>query len=160
MLVSYRSTVYMTTCFYFQEKVTVMSTINPTKDLLADMIGGQRLPEDQRKKVIQLKDLLDGTLMLDPAKRISINQALQHPFIQEKIWHVLHIDQLLFQDWDMTPAHHFQNEKTRFFYFYSFFFFLLIFVFFRPAIFDSDLSEWSCFYYTHAHTVIHWEGHV
>uniref|UniRef100_A0A669BFG8 Serine/threonine-protein kinase PRP4 homolog n=1 Tax=Oreochromis niloticus TaxID=8128 RepID=A0A669BFG8_ORENI len=35
-----------------REKVTVMSTINPTKDLLADMIGGQRLPEDQRKKVI------------------------------------------------------------------------------------------------------------
>lgn len=69
----------------FQEKVTVMSTMNPTKDLLADMIGGQRLPEDQRKKVMQLKDLLDGTLMLDPAKRISINQALQHPFIQEKI---------------------------------------------------------------------------
>uniref|UniRef100_A0A3Q1GXE3 Serine/threonine-protein kinase PRP4 homolog n=1 Tax=Anabas testudineus TaxID=64144 RepID=A0A3Q1GXE3_ANATE len=68
-----------------KEKVTVMSTINPTKDLLADMIGGQRLPEDQRKKVMQLKDLLDGTLMLDPAKRISINQALQHPFIQEKI---------------------------------------------------------------------------
>uniref|UniRef100_A0A667Z2I0 Serine/threonine-protein kinase PRP4 homolog n=1 Tax=Myripristis murdjan TaxID=586833 RepID=A0A667Z2I0_9TELE len=35
-----------------REKVTVMSTINPTKDLLADMVGGQRLPEDQRKKVI------------------------------------------------------------------------------------------------------------
>ncbi|XP_072547237.1 pre-mRNA processing factor 4Bb [Salminus brasiliensis] len=68
-----------------REKVTVMSTINPTKDLLADMIGGQRLPEEQRKKVMQLKDLIDGTLMLDPAKRISINQALQHPFIQEKI---------------------------------------------------------------------------
>ncbi|XP_056593830.1 pre-mRNA processing factor 4Bb [Triplophysa dalaica] len=68
-----------------REKVTVMSTINPTKDLLADMVGGQRLPEEQRKKVMQLKDLLDGTLMLDPAKRVTINQALQHPFIQEKI---------------------------------------------------------------------------
>ncbi|XP_069015775.1 pre-mRNA processing factor 4Bb isoform X2 [Embiotoca jacksoni] len=68
-----------------REKVTVMSTINSTKDLLTDMIGCQRLPEDQRKKVMQLKDLLDATLMLDPAKRISINQALQHPFIQEKI---------------------------------------------------------------------------
>ncbi|XP_075936494.1 pre-mRNA processing factor 4Bb isoform X2 [Anarhichas minor] len=68
-----------------REKVTLMSTINPTKDLLIEMIGGQRLPEDQRKKVMMLKDLLDGTLMLDPAKRISINQALQHPFIQEKI---------------------------------------------------------------------------
>ncbi|XP_037312015.1 pre-mRNA processing factor 4Bb isoform X1 [Pungitius pungitius] len=68
-----------------REKVTVMSTINPTKDLLVDMIGGQRLPEDQRKKVMLLKDMLDGTLMLDPAKRITINQALQHAFIQEKI---------------------------------------------------------------------------
>ncbi|XP_072307259.1 pre-mRNA processing factor 4Bb [Eucyclogobius newberryi] len=68
-----------------REKVTVMSTINPTKDLLSDMVGCQRLPEDQRKKVMQLKDLLDGTLMLDPAKRLSINQALQHPFIQEKL---------------------------------------------------------------------------
>ncbi|NP_001088314.1 pre-mRNA processing factor 4B S homeolog [Xenopus laevis] len=68
-----------------REKVTVMSTINPTKDLLTDLIGCQRLPEDQRKKVHQIKDLLDQILMLDPAKRISINQALQHPFIQEKI---------------------------------------------------------------------------
>ena len=62
-----------------------MSTINPTKDILVDMVGFQRLPEDQRKKVMQLKEMLDATLMLDPAKRISINQALQHPFIQEKI---------------------------------------------------------------------------
>ncbi|CAI5780059.1 serine/threonine-protein kinase PRP4 homolog [Podarcis lilfordi] len=46
-----------------REKVTVMSTINPTKDLLADLIGCQRLPEDQRKKVHQLKDLLDQILM-------------------------------------------------------------------------------------------------
>ncbi|XP_048411147.1 pre-mRNA processing factor 4Bb [Stegostoma tigrinum] len=68
-----------------REKVTVMSTINSTKDLLSDMIGCQRLPEDQRKKVHQLKDLLEQILMLDPAKRVSINQALQHPFIQEKI---------------------------------------------------------------------------
>uniref|UniRef100_A0A8C9XP64 Serine/threonine-protein kinase PRP4 homolog n=1 Tax=Sander lucioperca TaxID=283035 RepID=A0A8C9XP64_SANLU len=40
-----------------REKVTVMSTINPTKDLLTDMIGGQRLPEDQRKKVISSSTL-------------------------------------------------------------------------------------------------------
>lgn len=68
-----------------REKVTVMSTINPTKDLLKDMVGRQALPEDQRKKVIQLKELLDQILMLDPAKRITINQALQHSFIQERI---------------------------------------------------------------------------
>uniref|UniRef100_A0A4W4GBR8 Serine/threonine-protein kinase PRP4 homolog n=1 Tax=Electrophorus electricus TaxID=8005 RepID=A0A4W4GBR8_ELEEL len=68
-----------------REKVTVVSSINPTKDLLADMVGHQRLPEDQRKKVAQLKDLLDQILVLDPAKRISINQALQHTYIQERV---------------------------------------------------------------------------
>uniref|UniRef100_A0A8C4NJ72 Serine/threonine-protein kinase PRP4 homolog n=1 Tax=Eptatretus burgeri TaxID=7764 RepID=A0A8C4NJ72_EPTBU len=68
-----------------REKVTIMSTINPTKDLLSDLVGFQRLPEEQRKKVHQLRDLLEQILMLDPAKRISINHALQHPFIQEKI---------------------------------------------------------------------------
>uniref|UniRef100_A0A8C7D7M9 Serine/threonine-protein kinase PRP4 homolog n=1 Tax=Oncorhynchus kisutch TaxID=8019 RepID=A0A8C7D7M9_ONCKI len=51
-----------------REKVTVMSTINPTKDLLCDMVGGQRLPEEQRKKT-----------------STTINQALQLPLIQEKI---------------------------------------------------------------------------
>ena len=68
-----------------QEKTTILSTISPSKDLLAELVGFQRLPEDQLRKVHQLKDLLEKVLMLDPAKRISINQALAHPFIQEKI---------------------------------------------------------------------------
>lgn len=70
---------------FSQDKVTVLSTISPSRDLLAELIGFQRLPEDQMRKVKQLKDLLEGILMLDPAKRISINAALAHPFIQEKI---------------------------------------------------------------------------
>ncbi|XP_071176659.1 serine/threonine-protein kinase PRP4 homolog [Mytilus edulis] len=68
-----------------REKVTGMTQINISKPLLSEMVGFQRLPEDQLKKVMQLKDLLDKVLMLDPSKRISINQALTHPFIQEKI---------------------------------------------------------------------------
>jgi serine/threonine-protein kinase PRP4 len=62
-----------------------MTTVNPTKDLLADMIGGQRLPEEQMRKVVQLKDFLEKILILDPAKRLSINHALAHPFIQDKL---------------------------------------------------------------------------
>ena len=65
--------------------MTVLTSINPAKDLLADLVGYQRLPEDQMRKVRQLKDLLENMLMLDPGKRISINAALAHPFIQEKI---------------------------------------------------------------------------
>jgi serine/threonine protein kinase len=69
----------------FQEKVTVLSSIHPSKDLQSDLIGFQRLPEDQLRKVTQLRDLLDKLLMLDPTKRLSISQALSHPFLQEKI---------------------------------------------------------------------------
>ncbi len=68
-----------------QEKVTVMSTISPAKDLLAEMIGHQRLPEDQLRKVTQLKDLLEKMLLMDPSKRITSSEALRHPFIHEKI---------------------------------------------------------------------------
>ena len=63
-----------------------MTVTNPAKDLMSDLIGYQRLPENQMRKVIQLKDMLDKCFMLDPAKRLSINEALRHPFIQEKIW--------------------------------------------------------------------------
>lgn len=72
-------------CLILQEKVTVMSSINPTKDLLADLIGYQRLPENQLRKVSQLRDLLEKMMMLDPVKRLSLNDCLKHPFIQEKI---------------------------------------------------------------------------
>ncbi|XP_046585162.1 LOW QUALITY PROTEIN: serine/threonine-protein kinase PRP4 homolog [Haliotis rubra] len=68
-----------------REKVTVLSNINPNKDLLAEMVGYQRLPDDQLRKVAQLKDLLERTIMLDPSKRLSINQELTHHFIQEKL---------------------------------------------------------------------------
>ena len=62
-----------------------MSTINPSKDLLSDLVGGQHLPDDQYRKVVQLRDLLDKVLMLDATKRLTVNQAWMHPFITEKI---------------------------------------------------------------------------
>nr|CAD7407635.1 unnamed protein product [Timema poppensis] len=68
-----------------REKVVVMSTLNPSRDLLAELVGNQNLPEDQSRKVHQLKDLLERILMLDSSKRVAINHALTHAFIQEKI---------------------------------------------------------------------------
>lgn len=62
-----------------------MNTILPTRDLNAELIAGQNLPEAEQRKVTQLKDLLEKILMIDPTKRLQINQALTHPFIQEKI---------------------------------------------------------------------------
>lgn len=70
-----------------REKTTTLSMIQPSRDLTSELFpGGQKgLPDDVRRKVTQLKDLLDKVLILDPAKRISINECLLHPFIQEKI---------------------------------------------------------------------------
>lgn len=61
-----------------------MNTINPSRDLLKELVGNQDLPSDQLKKVTQLKDLLERIFSLDPAKRISTSQALAHPFITDR----------------------------------------------------------------------------
>lgn len=52
---------------------------------MAELVAGQTLPEDEQRKVVQLKDLLEKILMLDPSKRPSATQALNHPFITEKM---------------------------------------------------------------------------
>lgn len=72
--------------FHFpQEKVVVMSVVKATRDLNTELIAQQNLPEEQVKKVTQLRDLLDKIFALDPAKRISLNHALAHPFIQDRM---------------------------------------------------------------------------
>lgn len=63
-----------------------MTVVKVTRDLQLELVAGQALPPDQLKKVTQLKDLLEKALAVDPAKRISLNNALTHPFIQDKIW--------------------------------------------------------------------------
>ncbi|XP_044731851.1 serine/threonine-protein kinase PRP4 homolog [Chrysoperla carnea] len=68
-----------------REKVVTMSVVNPSRDLQAELVAGQALPTEQTRKVTQLRDLLERALALDPAKRISLNAALTHPFIQDKI---------------------------------------------------------------------------
>lgn len=62
-----------------------MPVIKPIRDLQTELIAQQNLPDDQIRKVTQLRDLLDKIFALDPAKRISLNHALAHPFIQEKM---------------------------------------------------------------------------
>jgi serine/threonine-protein kinase PRP4 len=56
----------------------------PTKDLGAVMAAHDKnLGEAERRKVAQLADLLDKMFNFDPEKRITVNDALRHPFIKE-----------------------------------------------------------------------------
>ncbi|CAH0703259.1 unnamed protein product [Spodoptera exigua] len=69
-----------------REKIVIISSIKPTRDLQTELAPPHhRLPAPEAKKITQLKDLLERMLMLDPAKRASVNHCLAHPFIQEKI---------------------------------------------------------------------------
>ena len=65
--------------------MTVMSSINATKELTESMIDSHKVDDDLKRKVVQFKDLLDKLLMLDPSKRLAVNQALTHPFITERM---------------------------------------------------------------------------
>ncbi|KAK4475829.1 hypothetical protein MN116_001081 [Schistosoma mekongi] len=68
-----------------KEKTTVIRNLQPTRDLMTDLIGQSKLNEPISRKVTQFRDLLEKTLMLDPTRRISLNEALQHPFITERM---------------------------------------------------------------------------
>ena len=49
------------------------------------LIGRHKLNDESKKKVTQLRDMLDKMLVIDPAKRLSVSQSLTHPFIAEKM---------------------------------------------------------------------------
>lgn len=68
-----------------KDKIVVMATINPTRNLQLELLGEGNLPEDHARKVTQLKDLMERCLMLDPAKRATIDNCLMHQFIREKM---------------------------------------------------------------------------
>lgn len=68
-----------------REKITVLTNVQPIRDIPSELISGQSLPQDQYIKIKQLSDFLDKALMIDPSKRLDIHQALAHPFITDKL---------------------------------------------------------------------------
>lgn len=63
-------------------RIRIIKNQQPTAELMAMLKRGQRLDEKNMKKLQQFKDLLDKMLMIDPEKRISPKEALQHDFIR------------------------------------------------------------------------------
>lgn len=62
-----------------RDKVVELVNIKVTRDLAKEL----KKSISNERKLTQLKELLDRMLMLDPAQRISISDALKHDFIQE-----------------------------------------------------------------------------
>ncbi|KAG9412459.1 Serine/threonine-protein kinase PRP4 [Aphanomyces cochlioides] len=59
--------------------VRTLNNINATRDLTAALMAAKS-PSDDKKMVLDLKDLLDKIFHIDPSKRISVTDALKHPF--------------------------------------------------------------------------------
>merc|ERR1711892_1420067 len=68
-----------------RERVVNMPVVNKVRNLDSELSGGSKLPEETMRKVSQFRDFLDKIHMIDPAKRISLNECLTHPFIQDRM---------------------------------------------------------------------------
>ncbi|GMT00624.1 hypothetical protein PENTCL1PPCAC_22798 [Pristionchus entomophagus] len=62
-----------------RDKITVLNNIRPTRSLDDELIGNQRADKDVLLKTF--RNLLEQMLTLDPSKRITVGDALKHPFI-------------------------------------------------------------------------------
>jgi len=62
-----------------REKVIVMPVVHVSRSIIKEINMGEKTP-----KVGQLADLLDKIFVIDPSKRLHVNQCLTHPFITER----------------------------------------------------------------------------
>jgi elongation factor P--beta-lysine ligase len=54
----------------------------PTRDLKEELLNASyEANADEKRMILQLHDLLSQIFVLDPAHRITVEQALRHPFI-------------------------------------------------------------------------------
>lgn len=69
--------------FSLQEVVKNVSITKPKRDMRARIIlSANKLKEDELKVLLSFVDLLDKCLTLDPTKRITPKEALNHPFVR------------------------------------------------------------------------------
>jgi serine/threonine-protein kinase PRP4 len=67
-----------------QEIVRKVHITKSKRDLRARIMpsSGRELKDDELKHLLNFVDLLDKSLSLDPAKRLTPKEALNHPFVR------------------------------------------------------------------------------
>ncbi|KAJ3194497.1 U4/U6 small nuclear ribonucleoprotein prp4 [Irineochytrium annulatum] len=73
-----------------QDKITKRDVVKkvtytkPTKDLKSRLLpdASERVPEEEMKMITNFIDLLERCLHLGPDKRLTVSEAMQHPFIR------------------------------------------------------------------------------
>lgn len=58
-----------------------MDNVKAKNDLGSSLMAAKSSTDD-RKLVLELRNLLERMFTLDPAKRISVREALAHPFVK------------------------------------------------------------------------------
>eukprot|EP01080_Neovahlkampfia_damariscottae_P004839 gene4839-8424_t len=66
-----------------EKKIFRKVPIKKKTDLKSLLINSQNLNEDEMKKVDLLSDLLEKCLMIDPVKRIDVEDAIKHQFFEK-----------------------------------------------------------------------------
>ncbi|GMR54868.1 hypothetical protein PMAYCL1PPCAC_25063 [Pristionchus mayeri] len=65
-----------------RDKITVLTNIRASRNLEEELVGNQRLNAESKGVVKEFANLLDKLLIVDHTKRMTVGEALNHPFIK------------------------------------------------------------------------------
>jgi serine/threonine-protein kinase PRP4 len=65
--------------------VTLLNLDKPTTDLQAMLLRNQTVEPGEARHLANFRDLLEKMLAVDPERRITIKDALKHPFMVEHL---------------------------------------------------------------------------
>nr|CAG4715652.1 unnamed protein product [Naegleria fowleri] len=68
---------------YFQKSITDLKAMLLNSMLSNQHVEDEKAIKEERKLVLMLHDFLDKALILDPSKRLTVADALKHPFVME-----------------------------------------------------------------------------